>query len=325
MRRREFIALVGAATLWPLATRAQEAAKRPIIGLLGAGSASSWGNIASTFEQRLRELGWSDGETVRIEYRWAEGRTERFAEIADEFVHLKVDVIVTGGTLPVVAAKRATSTIPIIFAGVGNPIGAGLVATIARPGGNITGVSNQTPEVAGKRIELLREIAPRLARVAILGNVESFSAAQEMDEAQTAAGTLGLQAVRLEIRRPNDISSSFKALRDRADAIYVVIDPLVGANRDVINALALQERLPTMHGTRDYIAAGGLISYGANLPELFRRAADYTDKVLRGTKPAEIPVEQPTKFELAINLKTAKALGLTVPQTLLVAADEVIE
>jgi putative ABC transport system substrate-binding protein len=325
MRRREFIAGLGVVALWPLATQAQRVGKLPIIGFLVAGGASPGNLFAAAFEGRLRELGWVDSSTVALEYRWAEGRTERFDEIIDEFVRLKVDIIVTGGTLPVLAAKRATSTIPIIFAGVGNPVGAGLVATLSRPGSNVTGMSNQTPDLAGKRVEILREVVPRLRRLAILGNIDSASVAQEMAEAQAAASAFGHQCTRLEIHRASDIPQAFEGLKNRADALYVVVDPLTVANQKLINSSAIEAQLPTMHGQRQSLATGGLISYGANLTDAYRRLADFADKILRGTKPGDIPVEQPTKFELVINLATAKALGLTVPPTLLARADEVIE
>lgn len=324
MRRREFITLMGSAAAWPIAARAQQSRKPPIIGFLAAGRSSSNPPTAA-FAARLRELGWIDNSNVAFEYRWADGRTERFAEIVDEFVRLKVDMIVTGGTLSVLAAKRATSTIPILFAGVGNPVGAGLVATLARPGGNVTGVSNQTPEVAGKRIEILREIVPTLGRLAILGNIDSASVAQEMAEAEAAARALGLQSIRLELHRSGDIAPAFEGLKGRADALYVVVDPLTGANQNLINSSAIAAKLPTMHGHRDPLATGGLISYGANLSDGYRRLADLADKILRGTKPSDIPVEQPTKFELVVNLTTAKALGLTIPPALLARADDVIE
>jgi putative ABC transport system substrate-binding protein len=319
VKRREFITLLGgAAASWPLAVNGQQLGKPPTIGFLGAGSPSYWGRWVSAFVQRLRDLGWTEGKTVAIEYRWAEGSGERMDEIAAEFVRLKVDLIVTAGAQPVVAAKQATSDTPIVFAAVGNPVGSGLVATLARPGGNVTGISTQAPDLAGKRIELLREIVSGLSRLAILANVASSSAALDMAEAQAAASTLGLQATTLGIR------PALETLKG-AQAVYVVIDPLLGANRIRIHTLTLAARLPTMHGTREYVEAGGLMSYGPNLSDTFRRAADLTDKILRGTKPADIPVEQPTKFDLSINLTTAKALGLEVPPTLLARADEVIE
>jgi len=324
--RRKFLAtLGGAAAAWPFAARAQQPAKLPTIGFLGAGSPTSWGPWVSAFVQRLRELGWIEGRNVVIEYRWAEGRDDRMVEIAAEFVQLKVDIIVTAGTPPVVAAKQATSVIPIVFAAVGNPVGAGLVASLARPGGNITGMSNQTTDLAGKRVALLREIVPGFSRLAIMANVGNPSPVLEMGEVEEAARTLGVEVTKLEIRRAEEIAPAFETLKGRVHALYVAVDPLVGANRIRINTLALGARLPTMHGAREYVEAAGLMSYGPNFSDLFRRAAELVDKVLRGAKAGDIPVEQPTKFDLTINLTTAKALGLTIPESFLLRADEVIE
>jgi putative ABC transport system substrate-binding protein len=275
--------------------------------------------------QRLRELGWIENQTVAIEYRWGEGRDERFAEIAAEFVQLKVDVILTFGTPSVLAAKKATAAIPIVFAAAGDPVGTGIVASLARPGGNATGMSIQQTDLVGKRLELLREILPDLRRLAVLADIGSPNSALEMAEAHTAARGLGLDVVTSEVRRVEDILPAFKAFKDRADALYVCGAPLLTTARTRISILAVGARLPTVHGFREYAEAGGLMSYGPNLPDLFRRAADYVDKILRGAKPADIPVEQPTKFDLVLNLTTAQALGLEVPPTLLARADEVIE
>jgi len=325
IRRREFVTLLGgAAAAWPLEARAQPA-KLPTIGFLGPLTPSVQSKWTAAFVQRLRELGWIEGRTVAIEYRWADGRSERFAEIAAEFVRLKVSVIVTAGTAAVVAAKQATSVIPIVFATAGDPVGTGLVASLARPGGNVTGLSNQSADLAGKRLELLREVVPSLRRLAILANAGSPIGVLEMREAQAAARTLGFEVATVEIRRAQDIAPAFDALKGPADALYVCTDPLVTTNRIRINTLALGARLPTMHGTRDYIEAGSLMSYGANYPDMFWRAADYVDKILRGAKPADLPVEQPTKFDLVLNLTTAKVLGLTIPEAFLLRADEVIE
>jgi len=324
-KRREFITLLGgAAAAWPLAARAQQA-KLPTIGFLGAGTASAMSQWTAAFVHRLRELGWVEDRTIAIQYRWAEGRTERLAEIAAEFVRLKVDVIVTNSAAPVVAAKQATSVIPIIIASAADPVGTGLVASLARPGGNVTGLSVQMTDLAGKRLELLREVVPGLRRLAIMVNSGASAASLEMDEAQAAAKMLGLDIAAFEIRRAEDIAPAFEALKGRAEALYVVADPLITSNRLRINILALGAHLPTMHSFREHVEAGGLMSYGANFPDLFRRAAEFVDKILRGTKPADIPVEQPTKFDLVINLTTAKALGIDVPATLLARADEVIE
>jgi len=326
VKRREFITLFGgAAAAWPLAARGQQAGKLPTIGFLGQSTRSAASEWVAAFVQRLRELGWMEGRTITIEYRWSEGREERFAEIAAELVRLKVDVILTSGTPEVLAAKQATSVIPIVFATAGDPVGNGLIASLARPGGNVTGMSLQSNDTAGKRVELLREVVPSLRRLAILANVGNPFSVLELGEAQAAARALGLEVDTLEIRRPEDIAPAFEALKGRAQALYVCADGLVNANRIRINTLALSVRLPTIHGYRDYVEAGGLMSYGANLPDLFRRSADYVDKILRGAKPADIPVEQPTKFDLVINLTTAKALGLDVPSSLLARADEVVE
>src|SRR5262249_17753645 len=292
--------------MWPLAARAQQP-KLPTIGFLGSTTPSAMSQWVAAFVQRLRELGWVEGRTVAIEYRWAEGRIERYAEIAAEFVRLKVDVIVTVG-IALSAAKQATSVIPIVFAAAVDPLGTGLVASLARPGGNVTGLSMQSTDLAGKRLALLREVVPGLRRLAIMANVEYPAAVQEMGEIQTAAGTLGLDVVTFEIRRAEDIAPTFAALKGRAEALYVVGDALVITRRVRINALALAARMPTIFFLREYVEAGGLMSYGPSFPDLFRRAGDYVDKILRGAKPADIPVQQPTKFDLVVNLTTAKAL-----------------
>ena len=324
MNRRELIAGLAGAAWWPTAARAQQPAKLPTIGFLGASTPAGWSQWVPAFERRLRELGWIEGRTVAIEYRWAEGRSERYAEIAAEFVRLKVDVIVTVGSA-VAAAKQATTVIPIVFAVAVDPLGSGMVAGLARPGGNVTGLSVQSADLADKRLEILHELVPNLRRLAIMGNAGYRAAALEMDEARAAARMLGIDTTTLEIRRAEDIASAIDGLRDRADALYVCTDALINANHVRINTLALGMHLPTMHGPREHAASGGLVSYGPNYPDLFRRSADYVDRILRGTKPADLPVEQPTKFDLVINLTTAKALGLTVPDKLLALADEVIE
>ena len=325
MRRREFITLLsGAAAAWPLAARAQRTGKVPTMGLLGSGAPSTWKPWVAALVQRLRELGWVEGRTIAIEYRWAEGRSERIEDITAEFVRLNVDVIVTGG-IAVPAAKRATSVIPIVFTLAPDPVGSGLVASLARPRGNVTGLSNQSSDLSGKRIELLREVVPRLRRLAIIANTDNPQTAFEVADTEAAAHKLGLVAVISKFRTADDIAPAIEALKGRADALYVVSDGLANANRVRINTFALAAGLPTMHANREYIETGGLVSYGANYPDLFRRAGDYVDKVLRGAKPADLPVEQPTKFDLVINLTTAKALGLKIPEAFLLRADEVIE
>jgi putative ABC transport system substrate-binding protein len=304
MKRREFVTLLGGAAIaWPQAARAQQPANLPTIGFLVAGT-SSHGRWAAALVQRLRELGWIEGRTIAIEYRWAEGSRERAAEIAAEFVRLKVDVIVTSATVVVIAAKQATSVIPIVFAAASDPVGTGLVASLARPGGNVTGLSLQFTDLAGKRLELLRAVLPDLRRLAILANASSPATALEVAEVQAMARTFGLEVAAPEVRQTEDIAPAFEALRGRVEALYVVNDPLVDTNRVRINTLALAARLPTLHGDREHVAAGGLMSYGASFTDLFRRAGDLVDKILHGAKPADIPVEQPTKFDLVINLIT---------------------
>ena len=325
MKRRAFITLLGGtAATWPLAARAQQPGKLPTIGFLGTTTPSAWSQWVAAFVQRLRDFGWIEGRTIAVEYRWAEGRDERFVEIAAEFVQLKVDVIVTSGTA-LLAVKQATSVIPIVFAVANDPVGSGFVASLSRPGGNITGLSLQSTDLAGKRLELFREVVPDLRRLAIMAHVGNPGAVLELAEVQAAARALGLEVATLEIRRAEDIAPAFEALNGRVDALYIETDALIFTHRIRINTLALAARLPTMHSVRAYVEAGGLMSYGPNYTDLFRRAGELVDKILRGAKPADIPVEQPTKFDLVVNLTTAKALGLEVPPTLLARADEVIE
>jgi putative ABC transport system substrate-binding protein len=322
--RREFIAIIGGAAAWPLAGRAQQSVKLRTIGFSGLSTRSAESELVAAFTERLRELGWIEGRTIAIEYRWAEGRAERFVQIAAEFVRLKVDVIVATSTPQVLATKQATSVIPIVFLRVGDPVANHVVASLGQPGGNVTGLSSQSDDIAGKRLELLREFVPSLRRVAILANVGNPFSVTELSEAQAAARTLGLEFEALEIRRAEDIAAAFEAIKGRTQALYVCPDGLMETNKIRINTSALGARLPTMHGFRQYVEAGGLMSYGAKLPEMYRRAADFVDKILRGAKPGEIPVEQPTEFDLIINLTTAKTLGLEVPDKLLALA-QVIE
>jgi putative ABC transport system substrate-binding protein len=322
MRRRAFIALLGGAAGWPLSARAQQT-RLPVIGFVGA-DAATWSPWTTAFVQRLHELGWTEGRTVAIEYRWNEGRPERIAEIATEFIRLKVDVIVTNA-IAVPALKQATTVIPIVFAIAPDPVRGGLVASLARPGGNVTGQSVQSIDVAGKRLAFLREIVPHLRRLAILFNADFSQSIDEADGVKATAGILGLEVAPLEIRRAEDVALGFETLKSQIDALYVVTDALISANRSRIITFALSGRVPTIFNTRDYVQAGGLVSYGPNFPALFRHAAEYVDKILRGSKPGDLPVEQPTKFDLVINLTTARALGLTIPPTLLAIADEVIE
>jgi putative tryptophan/tyrosine transport system substrate-binding protein len=325
LRRRDFITHVGGAVVaWPQATRAQHAGTGPTVGVLGTATPFAWSLWIAAFVQRLRELGWIEGSTVAIEYRWAEGREERFAEIAAEFVRLKVDVIVTSGG-GVRAAMQTTSVIPIVFGTANDPVGSGFVASLARPGGNVTGLSNQAPELTGKRLEILREVVPGLHRLAVMRNSGNPAIALEMSEVQTLARSLGFDVAVVEIRRVRDIAPAVEALKDRADALYLASDPLVVSNRIRIQTFALAARLPTISTGRDQIEAGGLVSYGPNIPDQFRRAAEFVDRILHGANPGAIPVEQPAKFDLVLNLITARALGLAIPPSLLARADEIIE
>jgi ABC-type uncharacterized transport system substrate-binding protein len=323
LRRRQFITLLGGAATWPLAVRAQQMGKLPTIGFLG-NDAAMWAAWTAAFIQRLRELGWIDGRTITVEYRWSEGRPERVAEIAAEFIRLNVDLIVSYGTA-VPTLKQATSTIPTVFAVAIDPLGAGLVTSLARPGGNVTGLSSTQLDIASKRLEMLREVVPSLHRFAIMFNASNPPAALEMEDVFKTARGLGLEIAPLEIRRAEDIGTGLTSLNPRPDALYVVQEALTVANRSRIITFALAARLPTISATREFVQAGALIGYGPNYPALFRRAAEYVDKILRGAKPQDIPVEQPTKYDLVVNLTTAKALGLTIPESFLVRADEIIE
>ena len=325
MKRRGFITLLGGASVACAVAARGQSAKRPTIGFLGTVAQSSWTRSIASFEARLRELGWIEGRNVAaIDYRWADGRNDRIAEIAAEFVRLKVDIIVTGGNA-VLAIKKLTSTIPVVFAVAVDPVGSGFVDNLSRPGGNVTGLSIQGPDLAGKRAELLREVLPGLRRLAVMANVAYPAAKQELAEVRAAARALDVEVVALEIRGEQDIAPAFEGLKGRVEALYIASEALVDAKQVTINELALGARLPTVWGVSGGVQTGGLMSYGPSLPALFRRAADYVDQILRGAKPADLPVEQPTKFELVINLKTAKALGLNVPPALLARTDEVIE
>jgi putative ABC transport system substrate-binding protein len=326
LKRRDFITLLGGATAaQPLAAFAQQPAKKPTIGYLGGTTAVIESQRVAALLQQLRELGWIEGRNLAIEYRWGEGRDDRTAEIAAEFVRLKVDVIITVGTPAALAAKQATSVIPIVFTTVADPVGTGLVASLARPEGNVTGLSIQQTDLAGKRLELLRGVVPALGRLAILADADNPANLLEVGEVQAAARKLSIGIATFEIRRAEEIAPAFSALNGRAEALYVAGTPLTNNSRVRINTLALAARLPTMLASREYVEAGGLMSYGPNFTDLFRRAASYVDKILRGAKPADIPVEQPTKFDLVINLTTARALGLDIAPNVLALADEVIE
>ena len=319
MERREFIKIVcGLVGTWPIAAYAQQVGKLRRVGVLGA-DATVWSSWTAAFVTRLRELGWTTGETIDVDYRWTGGSSSRASDFTAEFLRQNVDVIVTYGAAAAVV-QQATTTTPIVLAVASDP-GAGLVTSLVRPGGNVTGISIQQSKLIGKRLDLLREVVPQLRRLAIMANAGYAMTALEAKKAKAMARALGLEAAWLEIWQSGDIAPVFEAIRGNADALYVVSDALIAANRTLIATSALSARLPTMLGYGDYVAAGGLMSYGPNHANLFRQAADMVDKILRGTKPGDISVEQPSKFELAINLETAKALGITVPESLLASAD----
>jgi len=327
MNRRTFLCGLTLGTLSaPLTVDAQQPGKVARIGVLSQGSSTSGPHIREAFRQGLRDLGYAEGQNIVIEYRYAEGKAERLPDLAAELLRLKVDVIVAGGTLAPLAAKHATGTIPIVMSAAGDPVGTGLVPSLAKPGGNVTGLSNFSADLTAKRLQLLKEILPGVSRVAVLWNGANPIAALLMRETEAAARTLGLQVQSLEVRGPDEFENALPAaVSGGAGALFVVDDPLVFIARLRIADFAARNRLPMTAIYREFAEAGGLMTFGANLADLNRRAAIYVDKILKGAKPADLPVEQPTKFDLVINLKTAKALGLTIPQSLLVRADEVIQ
>jgi putative tryptophan/tyrosine transport system substrate-binding protein len=327
VKRREFITLFGgAAAAWPLAARAQQIAKLPSVGFLTAGTPNGASPLLSALLEGLRQLDWIEGKTITVEYRYAENRNDRLSELAAELVHLNVNVIVAAGTLAPLAAKQVTTTIPIVMTGAGDPLGSGLVASLARPGGNVTGLSLMMSDVSGKRLELLKELVPGLSRVAILWNSTNPYPTSVFKEMQDAAQTLGIEVQSLAVKGPADFATVFGLTRQkRPDALFTIDDPLTMSQLNQIVDFATANRLPAMSGVPEFAAAGGFIGYGASIRDLYHRAATYVDKILRGSSPGELPVEQPTKFDLVINLKTAKALGLKVPMSLLATADEVIE
>ncbi|MGA6963122.1 MAG: ABC transporter substrate-binding protein [Xanthobacteraceae bacterium] len=324
LKRREFITLLGGATAaWPLVALAQSAYR---IGVLDTTSAALNAANFDALRQGLRQHGYIEGQNLVIEYRSADGRAERFPDLAAELVRLNVDLIVTRGTPAIFAAKNATKTIPVVMAASGDPLGAGVVAGLARPGGNVTGLSAFVTELQAKRLELLREMVPRIDRIAALLNMSSPAEPPQWEETKAAARTLAIEPQLLDVRKPEDLGRAFEtAIRQRADALVVGINVLTQANRRPIADLATKHRLPAIYASREFVDAGGLVALGVSYPDLYRRAATYVDKILKGAKPADLPIEQPTKFELIINLKTAKALGLEVPPMLLTRADEVIE
>jgi putative tryptophan/tyrosine transport system substrate-binding protein len=325
IRRREFIAtLVGMTTAWPFVATAQQA-RRPTIGLLGGATREAQAPWTDAFVQRLQELGWIEGQTVHIVDRWVAGRFERSPEIIAEFVRLKVDVIVTHATPNVLAAKKMTSEIPVVFPSAGDPVANGIVASLARPGGNVTGLSVRSADLAHKMVELLRDLLPNIRRLAILYHVGNPISLLQTMAVQTAAGTFGLGVAVVEIRIAEDLAPAIEALKGQADALIVPSEPLYNTNRIQINSSALKVQLPTIYFDRVYLETGGLMSYGPKWPSMWRRTAELVDKILNGVKPADIPVEQPKTFEFVINMKTVKALGLSIPRILLARADQLIE
>jgi ABC-type uncharacterized transport system substrate-binding protein len=325
---RLVVALLALALLpAPLAARAQQTGRVYRIGMLQNVPAALNASNLDAFRQGLRELGYVEGQNVLIEYRSADGRDERFPNLATELVRLQVDLIVTRGTPAALAVKNATGTIPVVMAGIGDPVGRGIVVSLARPGGNITGLSGLNTEIYGKRVELIRELLPGAARVAAIFNMSNSSHPLQWKEVDLAAGSLGIQPQLLDVRKAEDLPRAFDAaLRQRADALVVGLDGVTQANRRTIVDLAAKHRLPAIYASKEeFVDVGGLISYAASFPHLHYRAARFVDRILKGAKPADLPVEQPTKFELVINLKTAKALGLTIPQSVLLRADEVIQ
>jgi putative ABC transport system substrate-binding protein len=326
MRRRDFITLLGGAgATWPLAARAQQGRKAHTIGYLSP-AIPVFTPVRAAFTDALRELGWVEGQNITIEWRYAENRLERLPELAAELVRLNVELIVASGTLGPLAAKRATSTIPIVMTAAGDPLGSGLVSSLAHPGGNVTGLSLMVPDIAGKRLQLLKEFLPQVSRVAVLWNAANPYPTIVFKETQAAGRRLGIEVQSMAVRGPADFDGAFEdARRQHPDALVEVEDPLTNSLHKRIIQFVAAEHLPSLHGMREEVEAGGLISYGASISDLFKRATGYVDKILKGAKPAGLPVQQPTKFELVINLKTAKALGLEIPPTLLARADEVIE
>ena len=328
MPRRAFLSIIGGGLLAaPLAAEAQPAGKEPRIGFLSVTSPSDRPPLLDAFRQGLRELGWVEGQNIVIDYRYAEDRDDRLPGLAAELVRLKVDLIVSWGTQGVTAAKNATETIPIVMIAVRDPVGTGLIASLVRPGGNVTGVSGYAGlEIVAKQLVLLKETVPKIRRVAILSNPANAYHQLAIRELTVAARSLGVQLQLLEARGPNEFDGAFAAMaKERVGALLVLSDAVLNSHRTRLADLAARSRLPAAYGVRESVEAGGLMSYGPSFLDLFRRAATYVDKILKGAKPADLPVEQPTKFELVINLKTAKALGLTIPPSLLQRADQVIE
>jgi putative ABC transport system substrate-binding protein len=327
MNRRALISLLaGAAAAWPRAARAQQPAKIPRVGFLGNSTAALEANLVAPFREGLRELGYEEGRNVAIEYRWAEGRYERFPALVAELIAAKVDVIVTAGTPATLVVKRATTSVPLVMVAVGDPVGTGIVASLARPGGNITGLSSIAPDLEGKRLELLRDVVPGLSHVALFWNPTNLFHAGSLQQAQVAAQALGIRLQLLAVRAPEELDAAFAAVvKDRPGALLLLADRVFLHHRTRIVEFAAAQRLPNVNAYRELVEIGGLMSYGPSYEYMHRRAAAFVDRILKGANPGDLPVEQPTKFTLIINLKTAKSLGLSVPLTLQASADEVIE
>ena len=324
MKRREFIALVGgAAVAWPVGAGAQQPARVYRIGYLGAGSRPP---VVVEFVDELRSLGYVEGQNVSIEFQFAAGKVDRLPDMVADYVHRKIDIIVAATSLAAIPAKKATTTIPIIGLGVHDGIGAGLWTSLARPGGNVTGLEALAPEIDAKRVEILKGILPHLSRMTVLYNPDVPGSVAHLEYVMAAAKVVGTAVLVVEVRSPVEFDGAFAAIQsNRPDAVLVVTDPLTFQERKRIDSFATEHRIPMVYEFKEFLQQGGLVSYGPSLGGMWRRGAHYVDKVLKGAKPADLPVEQPTKFELVINLKTAKALGLTVPSSLLARADEVIE
>jgi putative ABC transport system substrate-binding protein len=326
MRRRDFIVVASAAAAWPIAARGQQPERMRRVGVLLAGTPTSFAPRANAFVQGLRDLGYVEGKTVTFEWKWGEDRTERLPQLAEELVRLEVDAIVTGGTPAAKALKNATQTVPIVMAIIGDPVAVGLVQSLARPGGNATGFSIVAPDLSGKRLQLLKELLPGVSSVAVISTVTNPQAPIELKETQAAAKTMDIVLHSIQVSDEISVESAFDAIKQsQAQAVIVLTDAILYSQRNKIASLAAANRLPGMYHARGFVEAGGLISYAPSDTDLFRRAATYVDKILKGANPGDLPIEQPTKFELVINLKTAKALGLSIPQSLLATADEVIE
>jgi putative ABC transport system substrate-binding protein len=326
MIRRDFITLLGGAAAWPLAARAQQAGKIPRVGFMGNSTAALEANLVGPFRDGLRELGYQEGRNIVIEYRWAEGNYERFPALVAELLAVPVDVIVTAGTPATLAVKKATSTMPLVMIAVGDPVGTGVVPSLARPGRNITGLSSIAPDLEGKRLELLREVIPNLSHVVLFLNPLNPFHTVSMRQALTAAQALGIKLQPLEVRTSGELDGAFAAIvREKPDALLILADRVFLHDRKRMMDFATEHRLPSVNAYRELVEAGGLMSYGPSYEDMHRRAADYVDKILKGTKPGDLPVEQPTKFTLILNLKAARTLGIDVSPMLLARADEVIE